>query len=205
MRRFAPAERRSFSRLGRCRVFPMSGFSASVSSNVWTPSLNAVSLRSLISTPAMFQVPFSPCSVNSTRRKPSLQTRPPNTAGQFAPSVRLRCKRQGHLPDRRQQGPPTRPLRGESRPEEFPALKTASIGLRRRELRPQPRSRIVPWPPSRQGYFAPASRDAILLDGSLPATIPLITADFRLVSLASNCYAFPLICMVDRHGNRAIK
>jgi hypothetical protein len=137
--------------------------------------------------------------------KPATSNTAPKTAGQFAPSVRLRCKRRGHLPDRRQQGPPTRPLRGESRPEEFPALKTASIGLRRRELRPQPRSRIVPWPPSRQGYFAPASRDAILLDGSLPATIPLITADFRLVSLASNCYAFPLICMVDRHGNRAIK
>lgn len=34
----------------------------------------------------------------------------------------------------------------------------------------KPEAAIVPWPPSRQGYFAPASRDAILLDGSLPAT-----------------------------------
>jgi len=33
---------------------------AAVSSNVWTPSSNAVSLRSLIPTPAAFQVPFSP-------------------------------------------------------------------------------------------------------------------------------------------------
>ena len=94
----------------------------------------------------------------------------PKTAGQFAPSVRLRCKRRGHLPFRRQERPPTDPCAGNTHPEEFPALKTASIGLRRRELRPQTRSRIVPWPPSRQGYFAPASRDAILLDGSLPAT-----------------------------------
>lgn len=83
--------------------FPTSGFSAQISSNV--PSSNAVSLRSLISTPAMFQVPFSPGSVNSTRRKPSLQTRPPEAAGQFAPSVRLRCKRRGHLPFRRQDLP----------------------------------------------------------------------------------------------------
>ena len=30
----------------------------------------------MISTPTMFQVPFSPGSVNSTRQKPSLQTRP---------------------------------------------------------------------------------------------------------------------------------
>ena len=61
--------------------------------------------------------------------------------------------------------------RGTPTPKMSRALKTASIGLRRRELRPQTRSRIVPWPPSRQGYFAPASRDAILLDGSLPATV----------------------------------
>jgi len=60
--------------------------------------------------------------------------------------------------------------RGTPTPKMSRALKTASIGLRRRELRSQTRSRIVPWPPSRQGYFAPASRDAILLDGSLPAT-----------------------------------
>ena len=37
MRRLAPAERRSFSRLGRCRVFPTSGFSATTLSNAWTP------------------------------------------------------------------------------------------------------------------------------------------------------------------------
>ena len=67
--------------------FPMSGFSAQVSSNVWTPSLNAVSSRplagrdSFISTPTAFQVPFSPGSVNSTRRNPSLQTRPPTPPG----------------------------------------------------------------------------------------------------------------------------
>jgi hypothetical protein len=64
--------------------------------------------------------------------KPVTSNTAPNAAGQFAPSVRLRCKRQGHLPDRRQRRPPIRPLRGESHPEEFPALKTASIGLRRR-------------------------------------------------------------------------
>ncbi len=55
--------------------------------------------------------------------------------------------------------------RGMPAPKNPARLKTASIGLRRRELRPQTRSRIIPWPPSRQGYFAPASRDAILLDG----------------------------------------
>ena len=39
-------------------------------------------LASLVdSRPAAFQVPFSPGSVNSTRRKPSLQTRPPNPPG----------------------------------------------------------------------------------------------------------------------------
>ncbi len=87
VRRLAPAERRSFSRLGRCRGFPTSGFSALGSSNVWTPSSNAVSSRplegrdSLIPTPAAFQVSFSPCSVNSTRRSPPLQTRPPKPPG----------------------------------------------------------------------------------------------------------------------------
>ena len=35
VRRFAPAERRSFSRLDRCRVFPMSGKSARDFSNHW--------------------------------------------------------------------------------------------------------------------------------------------------------------------------
>ena len=61
MRRFAPAERRSFSRLGRCRVFPMVGKMPRRFSNVWKirprffQSLeNAVSLCSLISTPAAF-------------------------------------------------------------------------------------------------------------------------------------------------------
>ena len=37
VRRLAPAERRSFSRLGRCRAFPTSGFLAPVSSNACTP------------------------------------------------------------------------------------------------------------------------------------------------------------------------
>jgi len=77
-------------------------------SNVWKirprffQSLEkSVSLRSLISTPTAFQVSFSPCSVNFTRRSPPLQTRPRRTAGQFATSARLRCERRGHLPDRR--------------------------------------------------------------------------------------------------------
>ena len=90
MRRFALAERRSFSRLGRWRVFPMLGKMVNEFSNVWIfrpdsfqslDLMNAVSLRSLIPTPTVFQVPFSPCSVNSTRRKPSLQTRPPTPPG----------------------------------------------------------------------------------------------------------------------------
>ena len=42
---------------------------------------------SFTSTPTMLQVPFSPCSVNSTRRSPSLQTRSPQATGQFAPSA----------------------------------------------------------------------------------------------------------------------
>ena len=165
-------------------------------SNVWIfvrdsfqsldTSSNAVSLRSLISTPAMFQVPFPPCSVNSTRRKPSLQTRPPHAAGQFAPSVRLRCKRRGHLPFRRQDLPgallvfaPVIVPAGASWPSLGSGLRPsadrtgspASMGLRRRELRRKPAAAILSWPPPRQGYFAPASRDAILLDGSLPATV----------------------------------
>ena len=90
VRRFAPAERRSFSRLGRCRVFPMLGKMVPKSSNVWKirpgffQSLeNVFWLHSLIPTPAAFQVSFSPGSVNSTRRSPPLQARPPNAAGQF--------------------------------------------------------------------------------------------------------------------------
>ena len=57
------------------------------SSNVWNSSRNAVSSRrlwrrdSLIPAPAMFQVPFSPGSAHSTRRKPSLQTRSPKPPG----------------------------------------------------------------------------------------------------------------------------
>ena len=46
-----------------------------------------------------------PPPVHSTHRKPSLQTRPPETAGHFAASVRLRCKRRGHLLIRRQDLP----------------------------------------------------------------------------------------------------
>ena len=70
---------------------PLRGLAAVAFSNVWiivrdffqclNTSSNAVSLRSLISTPAVFQVPFSPGSVNSTRQKPSLQTRPPKPPG----------------------------------------------------------------------------------------------------------------------------
>ena len=124
-----------------------------------------------MSTPAAFQVPFSPGSVNSTRRKPSLQTRPSSTAGQFAPSVRLRCKRRGHLPFRRQERQPTRPLRGEcSPPKNSPRWKTdfyrfAAKGTSSANQKPH-----YTVASSRQGYFAPASRDAILLDGSLMAT-----------------------------------
>lgn len=62
----------------------MLGKLTAISSNVWKIRLeffqsleNAVSLCSLISTPAAFQVPFSPGSARSTRRKPSLQTRSP--------------------------------------------------------------------------------------------------------------------------------
>jgi len=46
-----------------------------------------------------------PLPVHATRRKPSLQTRPPEAAGRIAASVRLRCKRRGHLPFRRQDLP----------------------------------------------------------------------------------------------------
>ncbi len=46
-----------------------------------------------------------PLPVHSTRRKPSLQTRPPEAAGQIAASVRLRCKRRGHSLFRRQDLP----------------------------------------------------------------------------------------------------
>ena len=87
MRRFAPAGRRSLPRLSRCRVFQRLEKCPRQSSNVWKSSRNAVSSRrfwrqdSLISTPAMFQVPFPPCSAGSTRRKPSLQTRPPKPPG----------------------------------------------------------------------------------------------------------------------------
>jgi hypothetical protein len=113
---------RSFSRLGRCRVFPMSGFSAPIISNARTPhrmrprpgvaQRAKTDLASLVhSHPAAFQVPFPPSSVDSTRRKPSLQTRPPKAAGQFAPTawpaeaMRRRLRRSnhhGHLPFRRQ-------------------------------------------------------------------------------------------------------
>jgi len=85
VRRFAAPERRGFSRLARWRVFPMPLRKlAVIFSNVWKIRLeffqsleNAVSLCSLISTPTAFQVPFSPGSAHSTRRKPSLQTRSP--------------------------------------------------------------------------------------------------------------------------------
>ena len=114
----------------------------------------------------------------------------PKAAGQFAPSVRLRCKRRGHLPFRRQERPPTRPLRGESRPKEFPALEVGFYRFAAKELRPQTRSRIVLWPPSRQGYFAPASRDAILLDGTLPATISPALTLFLHISSGTKGRAF---------------
>ena len=74
-------------------------------SNVWKirprffQSLeNTVSLRSLIFTPAMFQAPFPPCSSKAITSNTA-----PEAAGQFAASVRLRCKRHGHLPFRRQE------------------------------------------------------------------------------------------------------
>ena len=64
--RKAPAERRSLSRLGRCRVFQRLENCLRQSSNDWKSPRNAVSSRrfwrrdSSISTPAMFQVPFPP-------------------------------------------------------------------------------------------------------------------------------------------------
>lgn len=95
--------------------FPMSGFSAQVSSNVWTPSSNAVSLRSLISTPTMFQVPFSPGSVRlhpskavtsnlapKNRRAirpecaPTVQTSRPFAFSAARPAGRSSCSRARH-------------------------------------------------------------------------------------------------------------
>ena len=69
-------------------------------------------------TSSMFQASFPPRCVNFTRRSPPFQTRSSRTAGQFTPSVRLRCKRRGHLPFRRQEGPPAGPLREKFRPKE---------------------------------------------------------------------------------------
>lgn len=82
MRRFAPAERRSLSRLGRCRVFQRLEKCPRHSSNDWKSPRNAVSSRrlwrrdSLISTPAMFQVPEAVTSNTA-----------PEAAGQIVPTT----------------------------------------------------------------------------------------------------------------------
>ncbi len=88
---------------------------------------------------------------------------PPRSARYASSGAPLAALFKDHPPD---------PCAGNAHPEEFPALKTASIGLRRRELRPQTRSRIVPWPPSRQGYFAPASAFARRFGGRVAGCDP---------------------------------
>jgi hypothetical protein len=145
------------------------------------PDLLRVGTRSFPH-PTAFQISFSPCSVNCTRRKPSLQTRPQKPPGNsprvcpYGANIRAICLR-------RQEGPPTRLLRGECPPRRIPRAEVGYYRFAAKELRPQTRSRIVLWPPSRQGYFAPASRDAILLDGSLPATIsPALTLFLHISS-----------------------
>ena len=109
VRRLAPAERRSFPRLGRCRVFPTSGFSATILSNAWTPHrMRSRPDRADASGLVAFHPRHVSSAISAVLRK--LHTSEavtsntvPKTAGQFAPSVRLRCKRRGHLPFRRQE------------------------------------------------------------------------------------------------------
>ena len=104
VRRLAPAERRSFSRLDRCRVFQCLDF---------RPQFLPMSGH-LIECGLASLVDFHPGHVSSAifaglrKLHPSkavTSNATPKTAGQFAPSVRLRCKRRGHLPFRRQDLP----------------------------------------------------------------------------------------------------
>ena len=58
------------------RIFQSSDKRTTPFSDAWKPR-----------TPTMFQVSFSPCSANFTRRKPSLQTRPPQMPPGNSPRV----------------------------------------------------------------------------------------------------------------------
>jgi hypothetical protein len=101
---------------------------AAVSSNVWTPSSNAVSLRSLIPTPAAFQVPFSPGCVlfRAVMRSTTSAHRRP-----FTPPVESRHFKHGPR-SRRAIRPECAPTVQTSRPFAFSAARPAGRSLRSR-------------------------------------------------------------------------
>ena len=143
-------------------------------SNVWIfgPSffqclhtLTECGLASLVDChPAAFQVPISPGSVKLHPSKAVTSNAAPKAAGQFAPSVRLRCKRRGHLPFRRQDLPgallvlaPGTVRAGAS----WPALGSLRSAVRLRRVHSARIRHATAWTPCHAGCFALRSRDAV--------------------------------------------